>query len=402
MRERRFLLWQRGKKGKTEQRRAHAPKPQETIPQSHPSATDAFSISGVLIPWSSSSTICSRAVQKSCLASVIQLLLQHVSPAHTHTHTCTETYICAHVNTEKQIERERERGELDNPWLERALSQWEDSSVWLLPGESYEGAAAQTSRSAERGNAGRKMICREAGGEGTAGLTTISCYSQRVGLPWQDTLALLKSHFRKWITMLFDHLAGTRALSWNVLFSANSYKNTRRPKRVHVLNTKTALQEQYRGIFNFNSWIPFQLLEVMNARSLTPVGLKKTLHECYRPWCNLRAQSSAEQSSCFNSPAEGVKCSCLHVSPVGRDSVMLWYQKWHVLNFWASSALEWSELNTAKSFRARQQLNSLSNKTNTAVFRAYLLSGGGILSAAVMSSDWLWCSCFHWVNSVQI
>lgn len=35
---------------KTEQRRAHAPKPQETIPQSHPSATDAFSISGVLIP----------------------------------------------------------------------------------------------------------------------------------------------------------------------------------------------------------------------------------------------------------------------------------------------------------------------------------------------------------------
>lgn len=45
----------RGRKKKTkkknrEQRRAHAPKPQETIPQSHPSATDAFSISGVLIP----------------------------------------------------------------------------------------------------------------------------------------------------------------------------------------------------------------------------------------------------------------------------------------------------------------------------------------------------------------
>lgn len=38
------------KKKKMEQRRAHAPKPQETIPQSHPSATDAFSISGVLIP----------------------------------------------------------------------------------------------------------------------------------------------------------------------------------------------------------------------------------------------------------------------------------------------------------------------------------------------------------------
>lgn len=36
---------------KTENRgEAHAPKPQETAPQSYPSASDAFSISGVLIP----------------------------------------------------------------------------------------------------------------------------------------------------------------------------------------------------------------------------------------------------------------------------------------------------------------------------------------------------------------
>lgn len=61
----------------------------------------------------------------------------------------------------------------------------------------------------------------------------------------------------------------------------------------------------------------------MNAHSLTPVGLRRTLHECYRPWCNPRAQSSIIEFSCSNSPAEGVKCTSPHISPVGRDSAML-------------------------------------------------------------------------------
>lgn len=110
-----FLLWQRGMKNR-EQRRAHAPKPQETIPQSHPSATDAFSISGVLIPWSSSSTICSGAVQKSCLASVIQLLWRCVCV------TCTQTgtLICVHVN--KRKEREEHTPQKTQGWSDDGAS----------------------------------------------------------------------------------------------------------------------------------------------------------------------------------------------------------------------------------------------------------------------------------------
>lgn len=60
------------------------------------------------------------------------------------------------------------------------------------------GAAARKSGSTERENAGRKMICGEAGSEGTAGLTTISCYSQRVGPPWKDTQALQNHISKSW------------------------------------------------------------------------------------------------------------------------------------------------------------------------------------------------------------
>lgn len=49
------------------------------------------------------------------------------------------------------------------------------------PERATRGAAALTSTGRE--NSGRKMICGEAESEGTAGLTTMSCYSQRVGLP---------------------------------------------------------------------------------------------------------------------------------------------------------------------------------------------------------------------------
>lgn len=110
--EKHFLLWRRGgekRKKNGEQRRAHAPKPQETIPQSHPSATDAFAVSGALIPRSSSPTICSRTVQKSCLASVIQLFLRRVSPAHTHTHTHANRRVGVHVVNTKR-DREEARG----------------------------------------------------------------------------------------------------------------------------------------------------------------------------------------------------------------------------------------------------------------------------------------------------
>lgn len=87
---------------------------------------------------------------------------------------------------------------------------------------------------------------------------------------------------------------------------------------------KTGVQQLKRKTYSyFNSQIPFLLLEVMNAHSLTPVGLTKTLHKCYRPWCNPRAQSSITAGSCSNSPTEGVKCSSPHISPVGRDSAML-------------------------------------------------------------------------------
>lgn len=57
----------------------------------------------------------------------------------------------------------------------------------------------------------------------------------------------------------------------------------------------------------------------MNAHSLTPVGLTKTLHECYM----MQAESTELRGGrYFHSPAEGVRCSSPRISPAGTDNAV--------------------------------------------------------------------------------
>lgn len=168
--ERHLLLWQKEGENWEQPQRAHSPKPQETFPQSHPSATDAFSISGVLIPWSSSSTICSWAVQKSRLASVIQLFLLCVCHLHTRTHLLAQ---------KRKIKSGTWRAcSPDISRLERWWSQWEDGSVQLFP-KSYEGCGSSAELEHGEGE------CWEKDDEGTAGLTTSFLVLTEGGVPWK-------------------------------------------------------------------------------------------------------------------------------------------------------------------------------------------------------------------------